>query len=135
MALLLSGALGLSACSTKTDTTTTTNPPASSGVTTTDAPSEPASQAADDAGQVNVTKGTFVEIEWGDYPHFNMKDEKGEDVSFWLAPDLPDDQYEKFESGDKKGAKIEVKWRTIERDIPENGGMMELEEVFEIKEL
>lgn len=130
--LLLGGAIGLSSCG-KTTTTSTDATTPTDGAKTEVAAEVPAADAA--AADEKVTQGTFVEVEWGDYPHFNMTNDKGEEISFWLAPDLPSDQIEKFESGEKKGAKIEVKWRVAKRDIPESGGMMELEEIFAIREL
>jgi hypothetical protein len=85
------------------------------------------------AGQIQTLKGTFTNIEMGDYAHFNMVDEQGVDRSFFVAPDMPEAEYALFEGGKNDGKKVEITWRTIERDIPEAGGKMGVEEVVSAK--
>jgi hypothetical protein len=74
-----------------------------------------------------VTTGTFVEIEEGDYAHFNFKTESGEEKSLFVLQ--TDDTYEKISANPKKykGTKIKVTWETKMQDIPENGGATEID--------
>lgn len=85
------------------------------------------------AQEVKTFQGTFVEVEQGDYFHLNCKDAKGQVRSFWMIAPSPTfdpllETPEKF-----RGKKIEVKYHTVKRDIPENGGPMELDEVISIR--
>lgn len=78
-------------------------------------------------------KGTFVEVQEGDYLHFMVKDEKGELRSFWLSDDIPEAEWMPFlTQAHPPGTKVEVKWKTVVKNIPESGGDMELEEAQEI---
>jgi hypothetical protein len=117
--------LSLASCSNKT---TETTPPVASN------PSETAPETVveEPAATSNTVKGTFVALEMGDYMHFNMKSDAGEDLSFWVM-DLSADQIAPFEEGGMEGKKIEVTWEKTMADIPESGGKMEIEEVTAIK--
>ena len=126
--LLLGGILSLSSCSQKAADATSNRIDSSAVNPNKNAEkSEPVSES-----DVKITKGTFVGMEWGDYLHFNMKNEAGEEISFFVF-DLPEDQITAFEKPEMAGKAIEVKWKTSKRDIPESGGEMELDEILEVK--
>jgi hypothetical protein len=81
-----------------------------------------------------TTVGTFQEVQFGDYAHLIIIDENGEEQSFWLGNDpklesliTDPEQYE--------GRKIKVQWHLVERDIPQAGGPMEIEEVISVQKL
>jgi hypothetical protein len=123
--------LGLASCSNSTKTTETTTPGNNAPVSQPVAEPQPAEEPA--AGG-NVVKGTFTSLEMGDYLHFNMKSDAGEELSFFVM-DLSADQIAPFEEGGMEGKKVEVTWQKVMRNIPEAGGDMEIEEVTNIKVL
>ncbi len=126
--LLLCGILFLPSCTQKA-TDATSNQIDSSKVNP-NQPGEKSEPVSD--SDVKITKGTFVSMEWGDYLHFNMKNEAGEEISFFVF-DLPEDQITAFEKPEMAGKAIEVKWKTSKRDIPESGGEMELDEILDVQ--
>jgi hypothetical protein len=75
-----------------------------------------------------VTVGTFIEIEQGDYFYFKIKPENGDEKSLMVLKG--DDTYEKIAANpDKfKGAKVKVTWEAKKQNIPEAGGEMDIEE-------
>lgn len=75
-----------------------------------------------------VTEGTFVGIEQGDYFYFKVKPENGDEKSFMVLKG--DDTYEKIAANpDKfKDAKVKVTWEAKKQNIPEAGGEMNIEE-------
>ena len=83
-----------------------------------------------------TTKGSFIEIESGDYLHFMLEEEEGEKRSFWIAPSLDDDLLDAFLSNKyPAGTQVEVRWKTVIRFIPEAGEDMVLQEAQEIRVL
>lgn len=76
------------------------------------------------------TLGTFKEISWGDYPHFVMTDKKGNEISFFCT-----DACGPFMDAPKKfeGKKVRVRWREIEKYIPEAGGVLPIREIVAIE--
>jgi hypothetical protein len=83
-------------------------------------------------GEIQTTTGTFVSMEWGDYLHFNMKNDAGEEMSFFVLH-TPEDQTSVFEKEGMEGRRIEAKWKTTMEDIPESGGKMELDQLVEVR--
>jgi hypothetical protein len=75
-----------------------------------------------------VSIGTFVEIEQGDYFHFRIKTEEGEEKSFFVLND--DDTYRTIEANPEKykGKKVKVYWVAKKQNIPEAGGEMDIDE-------
>ena len=82
---------------------------------------------------VNTLVGTYTSTEQGDYMHANITGEDGKDYSFFFAPDLDPARSDEMVEGLWDGKKITCTWRTANRDIPESGGMMELEEIVSIE--
>ena len=76
--------------------------------------------------------GTFVELEMGDYAHFIVEDPQGQRRSYWVGNDR---SFMKFlESGPAyKGRKVRVHWHKTKKNIPEAGGMMEIEEATRVE--
>lgn len=85
-------------------------------------------------GDEQTIRGTFQSLDMGDYMHFNMLDEAGEELSFFVM-EVPADEIAPFEQGGMEGKSVEVKWRKVTRDIPEAGGEMEIEELTSVKVL
>jgi hypothetical protein len=79
-------------------------------------------------GNQQVTEGTFVGIEQGDYFYFKVKPENGDEKSLMVLKG--DDTYEKISANpDKyKGAKVKVTWEAKKQNVPEAGGEMDIEE-------
>lgn len=75
--------------------------------------------------------GTFLDVQFGDYAHLQIKDLRGDEHSYFLASDP---SLEKFVTDTEsfKGKKVRVHWHTVTRDIPEAGGPMEIEEAFKV---
>ncbi|MCU0445594.1 MAG: hypothetical protein MUE85_11825 [Microscillaceae bacterium] len=75
-----------------------------------------------------VTVGTFIEIEQGDYFYFKIKPENGDEKSFMVLKG--DDTYEKIAANPNKykGTKIRVTWEAKKQNIPEAGGEIDIEE-------
>jgi hypothetical protein len=84
------------------------------------------------SADLQILRGKFVGIEQGDYVHLNIKNEKGEVQSFFITNDPSFQQLldnpEKF-----TGRKVEVRWHTVERDIPEAGGKITIDEATSIQ--
>lgn len=85
-------------------------------------------------GDIQTAKGTFQSLDMGDYMHFNMLSNDGQELSFFVM-DIPADEIAPFEQGGMEGKSVEVKWRKVTRDIPEAGGAMEIEELTSVKVL
>lgn len=79
-----------------------------------------------------VLTGTFVGIEMGDYAHLLVKDQNGEERSFFVSNDK---SFMPFIENPEKyvGKKVQVTWHLVKKHIPEAGGEMELEEATSIK--
>lgn len=82
----------------------------------------------------NILVGQFIDLEFGDYAHVQIRDNKGKDSSFFLGNDP---SLEKFVTDTDKyrGKRVRVHWHTITKDIPQAGGPMEIEEAFKIEVL
>jgi site-specific DNA-cytosine methylase len=79
-------------------------------------------------GNQQVTIGTFVTIEGGDYYHFYFKPETGAEKDLFVLNG--DETYQKIAANPEKykGVKIKVTWERKKQNIPEAGGEMEIEE-------
>ena len=86
-----------------------------------------------EGAKVQVTVGTFKGIDVGDYFHWNMTNEKGEEVSFyiWSGGDEIDKIAEKPEKYVKR--KCRVTWQKKTRNIPEAGGNTEIDELVKFE--
>lgn len=122
--------LGFVACS---QSSTTSDESSSSTSAASEAETSPtASNSSPGTNTTQAVTGTFVSVEMGDYMHFNMKSDAGEELSFFVM-DLPADQISPFEQPGMEGQRVEVQWRRVVQDIPEAGGEMEIDEVTQIK--
>lgn len=85
------------------------------------------------AGAVQTTSGTFTGIEQGDYFHWNMTTDAGEEVSYFLLKtDAALDKV--IENPDAyKGRKCTVQWKETTEDIPEAGGKMKIQQVVGVE--
>jgi hypothetical protein len=79
----------------------------------------------------NILKGTFVDLEFGDYAHVQVEDASGSLHSFWLGNDR---SLSKFVDNPEsfKGKQVKVYWHTVKRNVPEAGGEIEIEEATRI---
>jgi len=84
--------------------------------------------------QTRTLIGTFQSLEFGDYAHVQIADQKGEVHSFWLGNDH---SLMKFVDNPQQyeGKPVKVHWHTVKRNIPEAGGEMEIEEATRIEVL
>lgn len=81
------------------------------------------------------TIGFFQGVVWGDYCHFEIKDQQGEVQSYFLSDPINID-IEKYENDPSYlGKKMKVRWQEIERYIPEGGGNYIITEMTDIEEL
>ncbi|MBL9114309.1 MAG: hypothetical protein JNJ83_04830 [Verrucomicrobiaceae bacterium] len=82
-------------------------------------------------GQPKVTQvvGTFKGIEEGDYYHWNMTTEKGEDLSLYIWEAGPDIDSLLKEADQHVDKKCRVYWTKQSRNIPEADGNTEVEEL------
>lgn len=75
----------------------------------------------------SLLTGTIQRLEMGDYAHLIVLDGKGKEHSFFVGNDKSFDKLveapEKF-----KGRKVRVHWRSVEKEIPEAGGKMKIDE-------
>jgi hypothetical protein len=76
----------------------------------------------------------FLGIEIGDYYHINVEDADGNQHSFFLSGDESFDPFIKDPEG-HKGQWVDLRWHTLEKDIPEAGGKMKIDEAISIVEL
>ena len=80
-----------------------------------------------------VLQAKFLGIEIGDYYHINLEDAEGNQHSFFLSGDESFQQYiENPESYVNSWVKLQ--WHSVQKDIPEAGGMMEIKEAISIEE-
>ena len=84
------------------------------------------------AADPQLMHGKVAGIEQGDYVHLNFEDDEGETHSFFLSNDSSFQQMiefpEKF-----TGREATLRWHTVVRDIPENGGKTEIDEAISIE--
>lgn len=79
-----------------------------------------------------VLTGTVREVQVGDYYHLVIRDGKGKDHSFFVGNHKSfDGIVEKPESF--KGKKVRVHWHTVEKEIPEAGGKMKIDEATSLE--
>ncbi|MDX2301371.1 MAG: hypothetical protein NW226_01170 [Microscillaceae bacterium] len=78
-----------------------------------------------DAGQ-EVTIGTFVGIDQGDYFYFRVKPDQGEELSLMVLQG--DETYRKIEAAPDTyiGKKIKVYWMATKENLPEAGGEVDV---------
>lgn len=89
--------------------------------------------ADDKAAAAKIVTGTFTGIEEGDYFHWNMTTDAGEEVSYFiLKPDASVDKVlAKPESF--KGRKCKVQWKETTENIPEAGGKMKVQQILSVE--
>lgn len=82
---------------------------------------------------VQSTSGTFLGIEEGDYAHWQMKNEGGKEVSFFIM--RPDSSVEKVLESPKayQGKKCRVQWKSSIEKIPEAGGNIKVEQILSVE--
>lgn len=97
-------------------------------------PVRPSDDAAQTSG-LETLIGTYVTTEQGDYMHAVIKGEDGTEYSFFLANDFPEARVAELSEGLWDGKRVKVQWRKTERDIPENGGKTEIDELVSIEQL
>ena len=90
-------------------------------------------EAGEPVGEVQTLVGTFSGIEIGDYYHWTMKDAKGEPQNFFIWSG--GEEIDKIaENADKfVGKKCRVTWQKMKRNIRENGGETEIDEVLKFE--
>lgn len=85
------------------------------------------------ASAVTETVGTFKGIEQGDYGHWNMADAEGKEVSFFILQ--PDESVDKVLADPDAfvGKKCTVKWKKSKENIPEAGGIIDIEQILSVE--
>ncbi len=91
------------------------------------APDKPA------AAEAKAATGTFTGIEQGDYAHWLMKTQAGEELSYFILKG--DESVAKVLAKPKAfiGRKCRVKLKTSMEDLPEAGGKVEIEQVLGVE--
>jgi hypothetical protein len=78
-----------------------------------------------DAGRpvlaAGVMRGTFIEIQEGDYFHIAILDQAGIVQSFFIAPELPASTWEPFLTSRHRGKLVEIAWDEVLVYVPEAG--------------
>lgn len=78
-----------------------------------------------------IMRGKLLGVEQGDYAHITVEDESGESHSFFVSNDSSFQQLlefpEKFTD-----RQVEIRWQTVERNIPEAGGKQQIDEAMSI---
>ena len=78
-----------------------------------------------------VLEGAFVGVEMGDYAHLQVRDDKGKIHEFFVGNDksfMPFlDKPEAY-----KNKRVRLEWHHINKQIPEAGGAMEIDEAVKI---
>ena len=93
---------------------------------------EPKGGAEVQVGTKTAT-GVFRGIEEGDYAHWLMKTDDGEEESYFILQ--PDASVEKvLENPAKfKGRKCKIRWKESVENIPEAGGKMKIKQVVGVE--
>lgn len=86
------------------------------------------------AAEPEVFPCVFLGIETGDYFHLVVEDTEGIDRRFFVFRDDPSLRPFLENPEAHLGQEIEVLWQTSERDIPEAGGKMTVDEALSIRE-
>lgn len=81
-----------------------------------------------------VLTGIVKNVEVGDYYHILIQDSKGKEHSLFLGNHKSFDPIVAKPAA-YKGKKVRVHWRTVEKNIPEAGGKMKIEEATSIEVL
>lgn len=93
-----------------------------------------AEQPAPDGGNAMQTlKGTYVTTEVGDYVHAVIKGEDNTEYSFYISADFPEARSAEMMEGLWDGKAVKAQWRKVEKDIPEAGGVMEVDELVALE--
>ena len=120
-------AIGLSACKPATSTT-------ASGADSTAKPVvDPMPPAEQPKAALETLTGTYVTTEIGDYVHAVIKGDDNTEYSFYLSEDFPEARSAEMGEGLWDGKAVKVQWRKVERDIPEAGGRIEIDELVSIE--
>ncbi|MBS2038899.1 hypothetical protein JST97_28210 [bacterium] len=80
----------------------------------------------------SVLTGVIQNVEAGDYFHVVIKDAKGKEHSFFLGNHKSFDPLVAKPNA-YKGKKARVHWHSVEKNIPEAGGKMKIEEATSIE--
>jgi hypothetical protein len=80
-----------------------------------------------------VLRGTFVEIQEGDYVHIVIRDQAGNIRSFFIAPELPASVWEPFIGSQHQGKAVEVTWEEVRRFLPEAGAEETIQQATNIR--
>lgn len=85
------------------------------------------------AAAAKVATGTFIGVEEGDYAHWLMKSDKGEELSFFILSG--DASVDKVLEKPKSyiGKKCRVQLKTSMEEVPEAGGKMEVMQVLSVE--
>lgn len=80
-----------------------------------------------------IATGTFIGIEEGDYAHWQMRDAKGKELSFFIL--RPDTSVDKVLENPKifVGRKCRVKWKQSTENLPEAGGNTQIEQILSVE--
>lgn len=80
-----------------------------------------------------VTEGTFVRIDEGDYLHWNMNTSSEDELSLFILK--PDASVEKVMDNpqDYVGKRCRATWKTSLEDIPEAGGKIEVKQILSVE--
>lgn len=90
--------------------------------------------ATSSSSALTTYTGTFVKVQEGDYLHFVILDAAGTRHSFWVAENMPQDQYVPFLDGEyPAGQKVEVEAQQVTRFIPESGAEETFDEAVTIR--
>lgn len=85
------------------------------------------------AASARALSGTFLGIEEGDYAHWQMRTDGGEERSFFIL--RPDSSVEKVLAKPKsfQGRKCRVQWKESTENIPEAGGKITVEQILSVE--
>lgn len=84
-------------------------------------------------GPLQTTTGTFLGFDQGDYYHWKMKNEKGDEVTYFIWESGPEIDEIETKMNHYIGKKCRVTWRTSTVNIPENGGDTEVEKLVKFE--
>jgi hypothetical protein len=111
--------------------------PATSSSTSTDSTPKPVVDPVPPADQpkavLETLSGTYITTETGDYLHAVIKGDDNTEYSFFLSEDFPEARVPEMMEGLWDGKAVKVQWRKVERDIPEAGGRIEIDEIVSIE--
>jgi hypothetical protein len=83
------------------------------------------------------TIGYFIDIDLGDYRHFNIMDLHGKTQSFIIRSNAnPKIDFNAYESNPNyRGKKVKVKWQETETSLSEGGGSAKNFELLDVEEV